>query len=185
MNLTSVQLCGKSLWRYFFLFVYLACCLSASRSQKMWLFACSVSFCKPLASIKKTKKTTTSDLFYMPCNLSMSRIHTVYVHVHLWLHIFFLSAEAISLVNLGFIVVCVVVWRCFAQHLVNCTVDAISNQTGCTSAFIANLSAFKLLLWKVLCCFLEKDGEDYTTTTAYTHFWLACRCPLKSFNRTP
>lgn len=160
--------------------VCISCLLFVSFTVTENVTICLLSVFLQTFSQHQTKKQNNNLWpFYMPCNLSMSSIHTVYVHVHLWLHIFFLSAEAITLVNLGFIVVCVVVWRCFAQHLVNCTVDAISNQTGCTSAFIANLSAFKLLLWKVLCCFLEKDGEDYTTTTAYTHFWLACRCPLK------
>lgn len=118
---------GTALWRQsaIILFVYrsyfeqLSLVFVASRSQEVWLFACSVTFCKHVAS----SENKTSDLFvYMPITLCFMHLPIMLVRVrvpvHLWheysICICFCSAEAVMLLNPGFIaahiVACVTVW---------------------------------------------------------------------------
>lgn len=118
----------------------LLACLSASQSQVMWLFACSLSFCKHVASIEHK----TSDLLvYMPLNLSLCALarhvcvwactFVAVLHIHMYAHICSLQkawcwrTRFYTVAAYG-IVASVIVWPCFAQRLIYCT-DAVYDQT--------------------------------------------------------
>lgn len=91
-ELAFVQLCWKSLMWYFFLFVFFCLQFVSLTDEKIWAY--SVSFCKPVASIKQ-KKTLTS-LHSSLCVLY------AYLCMYICGCTCFLSAETILLVNLGF-----------------------------------------------------------------------------------